>query len=112
MAGEGPSGREREHAPSSVSGKGVLGKGESHHKNNPFSALATATKKSAGAVKGKLPPHDLGSAEKAPHKELPAVPPQEEINTYRGHQEATQVLTRHCSTLTNQEIPEEHRVAV
>ena len=57
-----PSGRGRRCAPSSVkSGKGVPGKGESHHKNNPFSTLATATKKSAGAVKRKLPPHDLGS---------------------------------------------------
>ena len=52
-----PSDRGRGCAPSSVkSGKGVPGKGESHHNNNPFSALATATKKSAGAVKRKLPP--------------------------------------------------------
>ena len=43
-----PSGRGRGHAPSSVSGKGVPEKGESHCKNNPFSTLATATKKSAG----------------------------------------------------------------
>ena len=71
-----PSGRGRGHAPSSVkSGKGVPGKGESHCKNNPFSALATAMKKSAGAVKRKLPSHDLGSVGKVPHKQLPAVPP-------------------------------------
>ena len=68
-----PSGRGRGCAPSSVkSGKGVPGKGESHHKNNPFSALASATKKSAGAVKRKLPPHE--GVGKAPHKQLPAVP--------------------------------------
>ena len=66
------SGRGRGCAPSSVSGKGVPRKGKSHHKNNPFSALATATKKSAGAVKRKLPPHE--SARKAPCKQLPAVP--------------------------------------
>ena len=68
-----PSDRGRGHAPSSVkSGKGVPRKGESHHKNNPFSTLATATKKSVGAVKRKLPPHHLGSVEKVPHKQLPA----------------------------------------
>ena len=70
-----PSGRGRGCAPSSVkSGKGVPGKGESHCKNNPFSALATATKMSAGAVKRKLSPQDLGSAGKAIHKQLPAIP--------------------------------------
>ena len=68
-----PSGRGRGHAPSSTkSGKGVPRKGESHQKNNPFSALATATKKSTGAVKRKLPPHER--AGKVPHKQLPAVP--------------------------------------
>ena len=52
-----PSGNGRGHAPTSTtSGKGVPRKGESHHKNNPFSPLATATKKSAGAAKRKLPP--------------------------------------------------------
>ena len=69
-----PSGRGRGCAPSSVAGKGVPRKGESHHKNNPFSALATATKMSAGAVKRKLPPQDLGSAGKDPCKQLPAIP--------------------------------------
>ena len=67
-----PSGRGRGCAPSSAkSGKGIPGKGESHQKNNPFSTLATATKKSVGAVKRKMPPHE--SAGKAPHKQLPAV---------------------------------------
>ena len=46
-------------------------------KNNPFSALATATGKSAGAAKRTLPPHggdlDLGSAGKVPHEQLRAV---------------------------------------
>ena len=70
-----PSGRGRGHALSSVSGKGVPRKGESHHKDNLFPTLATAMKKSAGAVKRKLPPHDLGSVGKAPHKQLPAVLP-------------------------------------
>ena len=70
-----PSGRGRGCAPSSVSGKGVPRKGESHHKNNPFSTLATAMKKFAGVVKRKLPPHDLGSVGKAPCKQLPAVLP-------------------------------------
>ena len=75
-AATAPSGRGRGHAlTSTTSGKGVPGKGESHRKNNPFSTLATATKKSAGAAKRKLPPpHDLGSAGKAPHKQIPAVP--------------------------------------
>ena len=60
-------------APSSAkSGKGVPRKGESHRKNNPFSALAAATKKSAGAVKRKLSPHE--SVGKAPHEQLPAMP--------------------------------------
>ena len=72
------SGRGRGCAPSSAkSGKGVPRKGESHQKNNPFSALATATKKSTGAVKRKLPPHE--SAEKAPHKQLSAVPLKKKI---------------------------------
>ena len=70
-----PSGRGRGCAPTSAtSGKGVPRKGESHHKNNPFSTLATAMKMSAGAAKRKLPSHDLGSAGKAPHKQMPAVP--------------------------------------
>ena len=52
-----PSGRGRGHAlTSATSGKGVPGKGESHCKNNPFSTLATATKKSAGAAKKVAPP--------------------------------------------------------
>ena len=68
-----PGGRGRGHAPSSAkSGKGVPGQGESHQKKNPFSTLATATKKSAGAVKKKLPSHE--SAGKVPRKQLPAVP--------------------------------------
>ena len=80
-----PSGRGRGHAPSSVkSGKGVPGKGESHCKNNPFSTLAPAMKKSAGAVKRKLPPHDLGSAGKAPYKQLPAVPPKKKSTFTRA----------------------------
>ena len=69
-----PSGRRRGCAPTSARSR----KGESHCKNNSFSALATATGKSAGAAKRKLSPHggdlDLGSAGKAPHKQLPAVP--------------------------------------
>ena len=69
------SGRGRGCAPTSArSRKGVPRKGESHHKNNPFSALATAMGKSAGAAKRKMPPHDLESAGKAPRKQLPAVP--------------------------------------
>ena len=68
-----PSGRGRGHAPSSAkSGKGVPRKSESHQKNNPFSALAAATKKSTGAVKRKLPPYE--SAGKTPHKQLPSIP--------------------------------------
>ena len=68
-----PSSRGRGCAPSfAKSGKGVPRKGESHQKNNPFSAFAAATKKSAGSVKRKLPPHE--SAGKAPHKQLPAMP--------------------------------------
>ena len=68
-----PSGRGRGCAPSSAkSGKGVPIKGGNHQKNNPFSTLATATKKSAGAVKRKLPPHE--SAGKVPHKQLSAIP--------------------------------------
>ena len=70
-----PSGRGRGCALASTTfGKGVPRKGESHHKNNPFSALATAMKKSAGAAKRKSPSHDLGSAGKAPCKQMPAVP--------------------------------------
>ena len=74
-----PSGRGRGCALTSTkSGKGVPGKGESHHKNNPFSALATTMGRPTGAVKRKLPPHggdlNLESAGKAPHKQLPAVP--------------------------------------
>ena len=70
-----PSGRGSGCAPTSArSRKGVPRKGESHHKNNPFSALATAMGKSAGAAKRKMPPHDLESAGKAPRKQLPAVP--------------------------------------
>ena len=83
VAGEGDM-----HQPPQNPKKNVPRKGESHRKHNPFSALATATRRSAGAAKRKLPPHggdpngwkksrtdpDLESAGKAPHKQLPAVP--------------------------------------
>ena len=84
-----PSGRGRGHAPTSEkSGKNVPRKSESYHKHNPFSALATAMRKSAGAAKRKLSTHGgdpdgqkkfrkdpgLESAGKAPHKQLPATP--------------------------------------
>ena len=80
-----PSGRGRRHAPTSAkSRKNVLGKGESHR-----FALATATRRSAGAAKRKYPPHggdlDLESAGKAPHKQLPAAP----LNKLKGKGKTT-----------------------